>query len=161
MDMEVSGWVSKHLACHKTSPGCYHLTHLKTGCAIPPLGLSFKTCKRFIERLESAPIPWGDVDRLKNFGYGQMVHNILHQIEHNTPGESIIMKPLNVTLSKEKLSSILAGEKKEIRTVRNARKNKYFATKKPDAVIINGIRFQIAGIEITEKEIVLNLGGRV
>lgn len=62
------------------------------------------------------------------------------------------MRPLTVTLPDESFRAILAGEKRMIATCRNARKDKYFAVKTPDAARINGRLFRITRITETPTE---------
>ena len=62
------------------------------------------------------------------------------------------MSPLTVTLPDETFRAVLAGEKRMIATCRNARKDKYFASKTPDAARINGRIFRITRITETPTE---------
>jgi hypothetical protein len=62
------------------------------------------------------------------------------------------MSPLTVTLPDETFRAVLAGEKRMIATCRNARKDKYFASKTPDAARINGRIFRITRITGTPTE---------
>lgn len=62
------------------------------------------------------------------------------------------MRPLTVTLPEESFKAVLAGTKRMIATKRNARKDKYFASKTPDAARINGRIFRITRITETPTE---------
>lgn len=62
------------------------------------------------------------------------------------------MRPLTVTLPAESFQAVLAGTKRMIATCRNARKDKYFASKTPDAARINGQLFRITRITGTPTE---------
>lgn len=69
------------------------------------------------------------------------------------------MRPLTVTLPDDSFQAVLAGEKRMIATCRNARKDKYFAVKTPDAARINGKLFRITRITGTPTEWRVYLGG--
>lgn len=62
------------------------------------------------------------------------------------------MKPLNITLPPDVFKTILSGEKRMIATCRNARKDKYFSAKSPDAARINGQLFRITRISGAKTE---------
>lgn len=62
------------------------------------------------------------------------------------------MRPLTVTLPAEAFRAVLSGEKRMIATKRNARKDKYFESKTPDAARINGQLFRITRITGTPTE---------
>lgn len=69
------------------------------------------------------------------------------------------MRPLTVTLPDDSFRAVLSGEKRMIATSRNARKDKYFTAKTPDAARINGQLFQITRITGTPTEWRVYLGG--
>ena len=71
------------------------------------------------------------------------------------------MRPLTVTLPDDSFQAVLAGEKRMIATCRNARKDKYFAVKPPDAARINGQLFRITRISGTQTEWRVYIGSAV
>jgi len=71
------------------------------------------------------------------------------------------MRPLTVTLPDDSFRAVLAGTKRMIATCRNARKDRYFAAKTPDAARINGRLFRVIRITRTRTEWRVLLGNKI
>lgn len=63
------------------------------------------------------------------------------------------MQTLNITLPPEAFALVKSGAKRIVSTKRNARKDRYFDSKKPTAAKINGTLFNITNIEIDQTTI--------
>lgn len=55
-------------------------------------------------------------------------------------------RPLTITLPEETFAAILAGKRREVRHKRNPRIDRYFESKMPVSLKINGRLFRAAGV---------------